>query len=107
MQNFPQSRPTAMITGITGQDGCYLANRLMKHGYHIVGTTRKISSRRPTGLQQLGICDTVTLETASLDNVKSIAKLIDDYHPEMIFHLAGQSSPRPVSYTHLTLPTKA
>ena len=67
MQNSPQSRPTAMITGITGQDGCYLANRLMKHGYHIVGTTRKISSRRLTGLRQLGICDTVTLETASLD----------------------------------------
>ena len=94
MQKLPQSRPTAMITGITGQDGCYLAAHLIKHGYRIVGTSRKLSSRRLTGLQQLGICETVTLETVSLNNVESIEKLIDDYQPEMIFHLSGQSSPR-------------
>ncbi len=83
-----------MITGITGQDGCYLADHLIKHGYRVVGTTRQVSSRRLTGLQQLGICNTLALETASLDNVESIEKLIDNYHPEMIFHLSGQSSPR-------------
>lgn len=82
-----------MITGITGQDGCYLAAHLINHGCRVVGTTRQVSPRRLTGLQQLGIYDVVTLETNSLDNVHSIEKLIDDYHPEMIFHLSGQSSP--------------
>lgn len=82
-----------MITGITGQDGCYLAAHLINHGCRVVGTTRQVSPRRLTGLQQLGIYDVVTLEMNSLDNVQSIEKLIDDYHPEMIFHLSGQSSP--------------
>ena len=130
MQSEPQSPPIAMITGVTGQDGCYLAAHLMKHGYKIVGTTRQISTNRLWGLKQLGICNKIILESLCLDSVEQIEKLIDDYTPTMIFHLAGQSSPHlsfslpketfesiagstrrlleamPVSYTHLTLPTK-
>ena len=94
MKRSPQSPATAMITGITGQDGCYLAAHLINNGYRVIGTTRQISPRRLTGLQQLGICDAIELETDSLDNVESIEKLIDDYCPVMIFHLSGQSSPR-------------
>ena len=83
-----------MITGVTGQDGCYLAAHLIQHGYKIVGTTRHISTNRLWGLKQLGICNKITLEASCLDNVEQIEKLIDDYKPGMIFHLAGQSSPR-------------
>ena len=83
-----------MITGITGQDGCYLAAHLIKYGYKIVGTTRQISTDRLWGLNQLGICNKITLESLCLDNVEQIEKLIDDYKPTTIFHLAGQSSPR-------------
>ena len=83
-----------MITGVTGQDGCYLAAHLIKHGYRIVGTTRQISTSRLWGLEQLGICNKITLEALCLNSVEQIEKLIDDYKPAMIFHLAGQSSPR-------------
>jgi GDPmannose 4,6-dehydratase len=93
MQSEPQSPPIAMITGVTGQDGCYLAAHLIKHGYKIVGTTRQISTDRLWGLKQLGICNKITLESLCLDSVEQIEKLIDDYTPTMIFHLAGQSSP--------------
>ena len=88
MQNESRNPPTAMITGITGQDGCYLAAHLIKHGYKIVGTTRQISTDRLWGLNQLGICNKITLESLCLDNVEQIEKIIDDYKPTTIFHLA-------------------
>ena len=90
----PKNHPAAIITGITGQDGCYLAAHLIERGYRIVGTTRRASSSRLYGLKRLGIDDSVTLESLSLDNVEQIEKLIDNYQPRMIFHLSGQSSPR-------------
>ena len=93
MHNESRNPPTAMITGITGQDGCYLAAHLIEHGYRIVGTTRQISASRLWGLKELGICNKITLKSLCLNNVQKIEKLIDDYKPTMIFHLAGQSSP--------------
>ena len=90
----PKNHPAAVITGITGQDGCYLAAHLIERGYRIIGTTRKASSSGLYGLKRLGVDDSVTLESLSLDNVEQIEKLIDDYQPRMIFHLSGQSSPR-------------
>lgn len=90
----PKNHPAAIITGITGQDGCYLADHLIKRGYRVIGITRKASSSRRYGLKRLGIDNSVTLESLSLDNVEQVEKLIDDYQPKMIFHLSGQSSPR-------------
>ena len=58
-----------------------LPHHLIKRGYRVVGTTRKASSSRLYGLKRLGIDDSVTLESLSLDNVEQIEKLIDDYQP--------------------------
>ncbi len=83
---------TALICGITGQDGCYLAAHLLGLGYRVVGTSRDAAPARQTGLRRLGIDRQVVIEPASLAEADPLARLIDSERPEVIYHLAGQSS---------------
>jgi len=85
-------RRTALICGITGQDGCYLAAHLLGLGYRVVGTSRSSSSDRLAGLRRLGIDRQVTIEPVSLAEAEPLANLIERERPDLVFHLAGQSS---------------
>lgn len=85
----------ALITGITGQDGSYLAELLLGNGYEVHGITRRISS--PYYANIAGIKDSIVLHNADLTDGVSIHKIIKTVAPDEIYNLAGMSQVR-VSY---------
>lgn len=86
------ARKTALICGISGQDGTYLAQLLLSRGYRVVGTSRDAQSNRFENLQLLGIRDDV--ETISMSHVdfRSVLQAITHAEPDEVYNLAGQSS---------------
>ena len=81
----------ALITGITGQDGAYLAKFLLDKGYNVFGTYRRLSTPNYWRLQYLNIFDKVSLIPADLVDAASIIEAIEISEPEEIYHLAAQS----------------
>lgn len=82
---------TVLITGITGQDGAYLANFLLKKGYRIFGTFRRISTPNFWRLLYLDIADKIDLIPADLIDDSSLKEAIRISNPDEIYHLAAQS----------------
>ncbi|HEX9296640.1 MAG TPA: GDP-mannose 4,6-dehydratase [Polyangiaceae bacterium] len=84
---------TALITGITGQDGSYLAELLLDQGYEVHGMVRRVALEAPEyRLHRLrGILDRVTLHAGSLESHASIFSLVDKLKPGECYHLAAQS----------------
>jgi GDPmannose 4,6-dehydratase len=82
----------AVITGISGQDGAYLAKLLLKKGYSVCGTSRDAQISPFTNLQRLGIRDHVQLESVALNDFRSVIQVLFKVQPDEIYHLAGQSS---------------
>ncbi len=87
---------TALITGITGQDGGYLAELLLEKGYTVHGMVRPTSSLAGTRLGELmepdrGFADRVDLHNAELTDSTSLSILIEKTDPDEVYHLAGQS----------------
>jgi GDPmannose 4,6-dehydratase len=82
----------ALITGICGQDGAYLAQLLLSKGYHVVGTTRKFDLNQTTGLAFLGIKEDVELIEVTDFSVEKLATILLRYKPDEIYNLAAQSS---------------
>lgn len=80
---------TALITGITGQDGSYLAEYLLDLGYRVVGLTRRTSSHTNGRIEHLG--ERVTLVGADLLDQTSLLAIIDDVQPDEVYNLAAQS----------------
>lgn len=83
---------TAIITGITGQDGSYLAKLLVSKGYKVVGTTRSYNQASNEKLKYLGIEKEVKIEESDMSDVFSTIKIITKYQPDEIYNLAAQSS---------------
>ena len=81
----------ALITGITGQDGAYLAKFLLDKKYEVYGTYRRLSTPNFWRLQYLQIFDKVNLIPADLVDVASISEGIKISRPDEIYHLAAQS----------------
>lgn len=81
----------ALITGITGQDGPYLAKLLLDKGYKVYGTYRRTSTPNFWRLQQLGIIDKVTLIPADLSDMSSLLEAVTMSNPHEIYNLAAQS----------------
>lgn len=83
----------ALITGITGQDGSYLAELLLTKGYEVHGIVRRISIEDPAHrlwrIQH--ILDRITLHSGSLGSYASIFNVVEDVKPEECYHLAAQS----------------
>jgi GDPmannose 4,6-dehydratase len=86
------SRRVALITGVTGQDGAYLAGLLLGKGYVVHGTSRDAALARLGGLIALGIRDQVTLHSMSPTDFQSVAQVIEAVAPDEIYNLSGQSS---------------
>jgi GDPmannose 4,6-dehydratase len=85
---------TALITGIGGQDGAYLARHLLSQGYRVVGTSRDAEANRFDGLRAVGIRDRVLIESMSPVDFRSTLQVIAKTSPDEIYNLAGQSSVR-------------
>lgn len=84
---------TAIITGITGQDGAYLAELLLEKGYRVVGTFRRVVSTNFWRIDSLGIRNHPNLELAEYDltDMGSMIRLIQSFEPDEIYNLAAQS----------------
>ncbi len=82
---------TALITGITGQDGAYLAKFLLDKGYKVYGTYRRLSTPNFWRLQHLDILGEVELLHADLIDASSMAEAIRSARPDEVYHLAAQS----------------
>ena len=81
--------PTALITGITGQDGSYLAELLLAKGYRVVGIVRRSST---TPYERIGhLIDRVELVSADLLDQTSLTEVVHECQPEEIYNLAAQS----------------
>jgi len=79
----------AVITGITGQDGSYLAEFLLEKGYEVIGMVRRSSTEPYDRIQH--IRDKVTLVQADLLDQLSIINLIEEHKPDEVYNLAAQS----------------
>lgn len=86
------SRRVALIAGITGQDGAYLARFLLGKGYVVHGTSRDAALARLDGLVALGIADKVALHSMSPADSQSVARVIEAVAPVEVYNLSGQSS---------------
>lgn len=85
---------TALITGITGQDGSYLAEHLLSLGYNVVGLKRRTSLICTDRIDHIFDHDNFTLEYFELDDPGSMYRLIKKYSPHEIYNLAAQSHVR-------------
>lgn len=93
MASLERLRPrTALICGISGQDGAYLAAHLLGRGYRVVGTSRDAQANRFDGLVQLGIRDQVVVDSMSLVDFRSTMQAVTRHEPDEIYNLAGQTS---------------
>lgn len=82
----------ALICGISGQDGSYLAKLLLDNGYEVHGTSRDAQINSFQKLAKLGISDKVKYHSMSLTDFRSVVSTIKNANPDEIYNLAGQTS---------------
>lgn len=88
-QGSTPGQPTALITGITGQDGSYLAEFLLARGYRVVGMMRRTSMETTGRIAHL--IDRIDLVQGDLLDQSSLISLLQHYQPDEIYNLAAQS----------------
>jgi GDPmannose 4,6-dehydratase len=82
---------TALITGVTGQDGAYLARLLLAKGYHVFGTERAQQPTERARLDWLGVAGDLTIVQLELTDSGQIQRVLDRVAPDDIYNLAAQS----------------
>lgn len=82
---------TALITGITGQDGAYLARLLVDKGYQVIGVYRRASDLDLWRLRYLGVDREIILESMDLEDLSSQIRILRKYKPDEVYNLAAQS----------------
>ncbi len=92
--------PTALITGVTGQDGSYLAELLLAKGYQVIGMVRRSSTLTFERVQH--IQDDITIIQGDLHDQSSLVDLMEAYKPDEVYNLAAQSFV-PTSWTQPVL----
>ena len=80
-----------LITGIFGQDGAFLAKRLLLQGFKVFGLARRGGSFKSDRLRYLGILNDVEIKNSEITDFSSILKLLEEIKPDAIFNLAAQS----------------
>ncbi|QVL53533.1 MAG: GDP-mannose 4,6-dehydratase [Cyanobium sp. M30B3] len=83
---------TALIAGVTGQDGAYLAHHLLALGYRVVGTSRDAQMCDTSRLQRLGVVDDIEIISLAPNDFRSVLKVVSGTEPDEIYNLAGQTS---------------
>ncbi len=81
--------PTALITGITGQDGSYLAELLLKKGYKVIGVARRSSTVTNERIEH--ILNDITIVQGDLHDQGSLLSFLEEYKPTEVYNLAAQS----------------
>ena len=82
----------ALITGITGQDGAYLAQLLVQKDYKVIGLIRSYSNFKNSAFKYLNIDGKFDIEECDLLDFSSIIKILIKYRPDEFYNLAAQSS---------------
>jgi GDPmannose 4,6-dehydratase len=82
----------ALICGVSGQDGGYLAQLLLAKGYQVVGSSRDAQIAALNNLIRLGIRDQIEVESVALSDFRSVLQALIKVEPDEIYNLAGQSS---------------
>ncbi len=82
----------ALILGVSGQDGAYLAQLLLSKGYAVVGTSRDAQMSAFSNLKTLGIYDQVETRSLSLIDFRGVLQVLTEVAPDEVYNLAGQSS---------------
>jgi len=85
-------RMRALILGVAGQDGCYLARLLLEKGYEVVGTSRDAMAASFANLERLGIRERIQTASVAINDFRSVLSAIQRYKPDEIYNLAGQTS---------------
>jgi len=83
---------TAIITGISGQDGPYLAKLLLEKNYKVIGTVRSYRCANAKNFKYLGIEKDIAIEELDLLDMANVIRIIQKYNPDEIYNLAAQSS---------------
>ncbi len=83
---------TALIIGISGQDGAYLSRLLVQKGYRVIGTSRDASVARFDNLRRLKLEKKVHLDSLTLNDFRSVLQVLKRHNPDEIYNLSGQSS---------------
>lgn len=83
---------TALICGVSGQDGAYLARLLLEKAYRVIGTSRDVAGTSFANLERLGIKNRVELIGVPLTDSHIVRDALDKIAPDEIYNLAGQSS---------------
>jgi len=81
----------ALITGVSGQDGAYLADLLLKKGYKVIGAERRSASGSAWRLEKLGIKEEVVFEDFELLESSTMVNILRKYQPDEFYNLAAQS----------------
>ncbi|HEX8155438.1 MAG TPA: GDP-mannose 4,6-dehydratase [Thermoanaerobaculia bacterium] len=82
----------ALIFGVSGQDGAYLAELLLSKNYEVHGTSRDAEMQSFARLEALGVRDLVVMHSASMRDFRNTLQLVDAVGPDEIYNLGGQSS---------------
>jgi GDPmannose 4,6-dehydratase len=82
----------ALICGISGQDGAYLAELLLKKGYAVIGTSRNAGTAPTGNLSRLGILERIQLVSMATEDPRSVQDVLRGAEADEIYNLAGQSS---------------
>jgi GDPmannose 4,6-dehydratase len=81
--------PTALITGVTGQDGSYLAEFLLEQGYNVIGMVRRSSTVTFERISHYQ--DDITILQGDLHDQSSLVDVMEQHHPDEVYNLAAQS----------------
>lgn len=82
----------ALICGVSGQDGAYLAELLLRQGYTVIGTSRDASMSSFRNLDRLGIRQSVKTCSMAINDFRSVLDILKKNEPDEIYNLAGQTS---------------
>jgi GDPmannose 4,6-dehydratase len=82
----------ALICGVSGQDGTYLAQHLLQQGYEVVGTSRDAQTSTFANHQRIGIAGRVRMESMATHDFRSVLQVLKKTEPDEIYNLSGQSS---------------
>jgi GDPmannose 4,6-dehydratase len=85
-------KKTAIITGISGQDGAYLSRLLLEKNYEVIGILRPDAEESLFGLEYVQVINKVILRKCNLLNINDIIKILVEFQPSEIYNLAAQSS---------------
>ncbi|WP_309740255.1 MULTISPECIES: GDP-mannose 4,6-dehydratase [unclassified Chamaesiphon] len=82
----------AIVCGVSGQDGAYLAQLLLDRGYTVCGTSRDAQMSSFRNLKSLGIAEQIQLESMALTDFRSVLQVLTKFQPSEVYNLAGQTS---------------